>query len=66
MQRMPLAAARAARGLAVDGNDVGPGLAQPLDPGREAFRKQCPVERVHHVVERIMRGDAARKGQKPA
>ena len=65
VQRVPLAAPRPARGLAIDGDDVGFVLAQTLDPGREGLREQRAVERVQHVVERVMRRNALREGQHP-
>ena len=49
----------AARGLAVNRHDVGFGLAQPIDPGRESGGKQIAIQRVHHVVQGVMRGNAA-------
>jgi hypothetical protein len=54
------------RGLAVDRNDVGRLLAQALHPGREALGEEARGQRVHHVVERVVRGDAAFERQQTA
>jgi hypothetical protein len=52
--------------LARDRHDVGRALAQALHPGGEALGEERRGQRVHHVVERVVRGDAARVGQEPA
>ena len=54
----------AARGLAIHGHELRPGVAQVLDPRREAVGEQIAVERAHDVAQRIVAGDAARVGQK--
>ena len=54
------------RGLAVDRHDVGRALAQALDPGGEALGEERRRQRVHHVVQRVVRGDATFVGQEPA
>ena len=56
MQRLAALSPRMAapRGLAVDGDDVGVAVAQALDPGRETAIEQLGVERVDHVVERVV------------
>ena len=56
----------AARSLAVNRDNVGFGLAQPVDPGGEGGGEQIAVQRIHHVVQRVMRGDAAFERQHPA
>ena len=70
MPRGALAPPRPPRGLAVDGDhlrggEVGRILAQALDPGGEDRAEHRAGERVHHVIERVMRGDTAREGQHP-
>ncbi len=65
-QRLAALGARvgSSRGLAVDGDDVGRALAQRLDPGGKASLKQNRVERVDHVVDRIVAGQAVLVGHK--
>ena len=41
-------------------------VAQALDPGQETGLEQVRVERVDHVVERVVRRDPALVGQEPA
>jgi hypothetical protein len=52
-----------ARGHAGDRHNVGAVLAQALDPVGEAFGKERGRQRVHQVVERVMRGDALLEGK---
>lgn len=66
MQRVGLALPCPPRRLAVDGDDVGFAVAQRLHPGGEAVGKQRRRQRVHHVVERVVGGDAVLEGQQPA
>src|SRR3546814_986797 len=56
----------AARGLAVYGDDVGLALAQGLDPFGEAGLEEFGVERIDHVVERVMRWKTPIVGQEAA
>ena len=53
----------AAQTLAVHSHDIGRLLAQAIDPSREAAGEQSRIERVHHVVERLVRGNAAFEGK---
>ena len=55
----------AARRLAVDGDDVRITIAQGLDPGGETGLEQIGIERIDHVIQRVMRRQAALKGQEP-
>jgi hypothetical protein len=64
MQRRAAGRVRPASSLAVDRHNVGRLLAQALGPSDEAFGKQLGRQRVHDVVERIVRGNAAHKRQK--
>lgn len=68
MQRLPAGTAgmAAARGLAVDGDNVGVAIPQRLDPGRKAGLEQLRVECVHHVVERVVRWQPTLVGQEAA
>ena len=68
VQRLaPLGAGMAAaRGLAVDGDNVGLHLAQRLHPRHEAGLEQLGIERVDHVVQRVVGRDAVPEGQEPA
>ena len=50
-------------GLAVDGDEVGLGLAQAVDPGGEAGLEEVGVERVDDVVQGVVRRQAPRIGQ---
>lgn len=63
MQRRAVLAMRAARGLAVDRHNVGLLLAQAFHPIGEAFGKERGRQGVHHIVERVMGGDALLEGQ---
>src|SRR3546814_6976670 len=54
------------RGLAVYGDDVGLALAQGVDPRGEAGLEEFGVERIDHVVERVMRRKAPIVGQEAA
>ncbi len=65
MQRMAAARPGPTRGLAVDRHDVRRALAQLRDPGGEAGGEELRRQRVHHIVERVVRGDAARERQQP-
>lgn len=56
----------AARGLAVNRHDVRLGLAQPIDPGGESHREPTPVQRVHRMVQRVMREHAVFEWRYPA
>ena len=60
----------AARGLAVDGDEVGLGLAQALDPAHEAGLEQPGIERGDHLAQRVVarhpvlaRQEATEKGE---
>ena len=68
MQRLAALAAvvRAPRSLAVNGDHVGLGLAQTLDPGHKAGLEQRRVERVDDVVEGVVGGKAIFERQEPA
>lgn len=73
MQRILAAAAvvGVARSLApclrrLDGDDLGIGIAQARHPGHEAIRERLRRQGIDHVVERVVRGNAVREGQKPA
>src|SRR4051794_2281707 len=68
MQRLAALAAvvRAPRSLAVDGDNIGLGVAQILDPGHKAGFEERGVERVDDVVEGIVGGKAIFERQKPA
>ena len=46
------------RGLPIDGDDVGIGVAQAADPGLEAGLEQLRVKRGKHVAQRIVARDA--------
>lgn len=46
----------APRGLAVDGDEIGLGLAQALDPGGKAGLEEVGVEGADHVVEGVVDG----------
>ena len=52
----------ASGGLAIDRDDVRPGRTQAFDPRDETGLEQLRVERVDHVVERVVRGDAMAVG----
>ncbi len=68
MQRLASLGTRMAapRGLAIDGDDLGIAVAQGLDPACEASLEEVGIERVDHVVERVVRRDAALVGQETA
>ncbi len=57
---------RAARGLAVNGDDVRCAVAQRLDPGDEAGLEQRGIEGINHVVQGVVGGNAALIGQEAA
>ena len=59
------------RGLAIDGDDFGGDnagfcLPQPVDPGHKGDGEEVAIERVHHIVQRVMRRNAAPERQYPA
>jgi hypothetical protein len=56
----------AARGLAVDGDEIGLGLAQPGHPGGEARLEPIRVERAEHGAQRVVAGDARGVGPEAA
>ena len=56
----------AARGLAVDGDEIGLGLAQPCHPGGEARLEPIRVERAEHGAQRVVAGDARGIGPEAA
>lgn len=56
----------AARGLAVDGDQLRLVGAQSVNPSHEAVLEQRGVERVEHAVERVVRGNAVGERQKTA
>ena len=56
----------AARGLAVDGDQVGLGLAQALDPSRKARLEQLGIERGEHLAQRVVARNAVPVGQEAA
>src|SRR5215211_9042002 len=66
MQRLAALAAvvRAPRSLAVDGDNIGLGVAQLVDPGHKAGLEERGVERVDDVVKGIMGGKAIVERQK--
>jgi hypothetical protein len=68
MQRLAALAAvvRAPRSLAVDGDNVGLGVAQLVDPGHKAGLEERGVECVDDVVEGIVGGKAVVEGQESA
>src|SRR5215212_2056460 len=68
MQRLAALAAvvRAPRSLAVDGDKVGLGVAQLVDPGHKAGLEERGVECVDDVVEGIVGGKAVVEGQESA
>mgnify|MGYP003126639628 CR=1 FL=1 len=41
-------------------------VAQGFDPGDEAVREQRRRQGVHHVVQRVVRGNSPLEGQEPA
>ena len=47
------------RGLPINGDDVGVGVAQAADPGQEAGFEQLRVQGCEHVAQRIVARDAA-------
>jgi hypothetical protein len=49
----------AARGFAVDCDEVGVAVTQTADPDGEALGEQRGIERIDQVVECIVAGDAA-------
>jgi hypothetical protein len=57
---------RASRGLAVDGDDLGVGVAHGLNPLGEARLEGFRVDRVHDIVQGIMRRNAMFEGKKAA
>jgi hypothetical protein len=52
-----------ARGLPIDGHNIGLALAQARDPFAEAGREKFAIECVDDVVERIVARDALSEGQ---
>lgn len=55
----------AARGLAVNGDDVGGRFPQAFHPGGKAFLEQIRVQRLDHVVQGVVSRSAPRIGEKP-
>lgn len=53
-------------GLAVDGDEIGLGLAQAFDPRREAGLEEVGVERLDDVVEGVVGGQTEGVGQESA
>jgi len=56
----------AARGFAVDCDNVGVAVTQTADPGDEALGEQLRIQRIDQVVERIVAGDAVLVRQEAA
>ena len=56
---------RTPRCLAINRDDVGCVLTQPFDPGAETRLEDLRVQRVDHVVQRVMRGYAMLVNQEP-
>jgi hypothetical protein len=56
----------AARRLAIDGDEFRLVGAQSLDPCHEAALEQLRVERIDHVIQSVVRGDAVGVGQEAA
>ena len=54
------------RGLAVDGDRVRAGDAQPIDPVGEARLEQVGVERRDHFAQRVVAGNTTHEGKKTA
>jgi hypothetical protein len=68
VQRLAALAAivRATGGLAVDRDQVGLGLTQALDPGREACLEQPGIERGDNLAQRVVARDAVPVRQEAA
>jgi hypothetical protein len=66
VERAFLRPPRPARGLAIDGDDVRVTIVQVRDPGGKTRGKQLGRQGVHHVIERIVGGNATLEGQKAA